>query len=270
MVRVLLVDDEELTRLGMKNNIPWNTLGVSEVYTAEDGEQGLNMAMELKPDIILTDVRMARMDGITMAFEISKKWKKCRFIFISGYCDKAYLKSAIHLSAVDYIEKPIEILEVINAVKKSIIQLEKEHRRAAIEKEYKEHFKVGIEMLDEDNWQATMKIADRIEIYIKENFFNADLSLTVLAEEFNLAKQYMCWLFKKEKKETINRYITKTRLKWANEYMSRNPYVKVKKVAIKSGFSDCSYFIKIYKRHEGITPADYLRKCNNEKIKTKL
>lgn len=104
-MKVLMVDDEELTREGLRMSIPWESLGISQIFMAEDGEEGLRMALELKPDIILADVRMPRMDGITMAFEIRKTLRQCRFIFISGYCDKEYLKSAIQLSAVNYIEK---------------------------------------------------------------------------------------------------------------------------------------------------------------------
>ena len=88
-MKVLIVDDEELTREGIRMSIPWENLGITEVYMAEDGEEGLKKALELLPDIILADVRMPRMDGITMAFEIRKSWKQCRFIFVSGYCDKA-------------------------------------------------------------------------------------------------------------------------------------------------------------------------------------
>ena len=102
-MRVLMVEDEELTRNGIYRCIPWESLGIGEVYMAEDGEEGLQKALEYQPDIIMADVRMPRMDGITMAFEISKKLRHCRFIFISGYCEKAYLKSAIPLSGVTYI-----------------------------------------------------------------------------------------------------------------------------------------------------------------------
>ena len=112
------------------------------------------------------------------------------------------------------------------------------------------------------SWQSSMHMADKIEHYIQDNFQDINLSLTQLADHFDLTKQYMCWLFKKEKNETINQCIIRTRLKWAKEYMRRNPFVKIKNVAAKAGFADSSYFIKIYKKYEQMTPADYLRECN--------
>lgn len=274
-MKVLIVDDEELTREGIRMSIPWENLGITEVYMAEDGEEGLKKALELLPDIILADVRMPRMDGITMAFEIRKSWKQCRFIFVSGYCDKEYLKSAIQLSAVNYIEKPVEPSEIVDALKKSILQLEEEKRRMAIEEEYRTHFKGVLEEIPEEDlvpvsWQSSMHMADKIEHYIQENFADINLSLTQLADAFELTKQYMCWLFKKEKNETINQCIIRTRLKWAKEYMRRNPFVKIKNVAAKAGFADSSYFIKIYRKYEQVTPADYLRECNENRPEAKI
>ena len=274
-VKVLLVEDEELTREGIRMSIPWESLGITEVHMAEDGEQGLKKALEICPDIIMADVRMPRMDGITMAFEIRRQLKQCRFIFVSGYCDKEYLKSAIQLSAVNYIEKPVEPSEIVEALKKSILQLEEERRRQAMEEDYRTHFKGVLEEIPEEDlvpvsWQPSMHMADKIEHYIRENFSDINLSLTQLADEFDLTKQYMCWLFKREKKETINQCIIRTRIQWTKEYMRRNPFVKIKNVAAKAGFSDSSYFIKIYKKYEQVTPADYLKECHETKAETKI
>lgn len=265
-MKVLMVEDEELTREGIRMCIPWESLGITEIAAAEDGEEGLTKALEFHPDIIMADVRMPRMDGITMAFEIRKILKNARFIFISGYCDKEYLKSAIQLSAVNYIEKPIEPAEIIDALKKSILQVESERRRQSMEEEYRTHFQGVLEEIPEEDlvpasWQSSMHMADKIERYIQENFGDTNLSLTLLADHFQLTKQYMCWLYKREKEETINQCIIRTRLKWAKEYMRRNPQIKIKNVAVKAGFADSSYFIKIYKKYEGTTPADYVKEC---------
>lgn len=271
VVKILVVEDEELTREGIRNIIPWESLGISEVYMAEDGEEGLNKALEIMPDIIMADVRMPRLDGISMAFEIRKKLQYCKFVFISGYCDKEFLKSAISLSAVDYIEKPIEPEEIIKAVKKAMIRVKDDQRRKELEEQYRAEYKGVLEEIPEEDlvpasWKGSMQLADKIEKYIQDNFSNVNMSLTLLADHFGITKQYMCWLFKKEKHQTINQCIISVRLKWAKEYMYRNHNVKVKQVAEKAGFIDSGYFSKIYKRYEKITPAEYLQKCNEMKI----
>ena len=149
-MKVLLVEDEVLTREGLLMSIPWEALGIGEVFTAENGEGGLELALAKEPDIVMTDVRMPRMDGITMAFEIRKKNKKCRFIFVSGFCDKEYLKSAIQLSAVNYIEKPIEVEEVITALKRALKLLVEQRRQEEIEAEYRKQFHGLLEDVPEE------------------------------------------------------------------------------------------------------------------------
>lgn len=111
-MKLLLVDDEQFTREGILSITPWQGLGIAEVVTAADGEEGLEKALTFSPDIILTDVRMPRMDGVSMSFQIREQLPDCLIIFMSGYADKEYLKSAIRLSAINYIEKPFQPSEL--------------------------------------------------------------------------------------------------------------------------------------------------------------
>ena len=69
-MKLLIVDDEMLTRTGLISSISWENLGIDEVYEASDGIEGLKMAEKHKPEIILSDVRMPRMNGIDMLYEV--------------------------------------------------------------------------------------------------------------------------------------------------------------------------------------------------------
>ena len=102
-MKLLIVDDEELTRTGVIASIDWKSLGIDEVFQADDGVNGLETARIHKPEIILCDVRMPRMDGITMLERVEKFLPDSVPIFMSGYSDKEYLKAAIKLKAVNYI-----------------------------------------------------------------------------------------------------------------------------------------------------------------------
>lgn len=90
------------------------------MFTAEDGTAGLHAAQVHKPEIILSDVRMPRMDGIEMLNRVRKTMPDTVFIFMSGYSDKEYLKAAIRLHAVSYIEKPLDLDEVRDAVREAV------------------------------------------------------------------------------------------------------------------------------------------------------
>lgn len=118
-MKLLIVDDEELTRTGVISSIDWNSLGISEVLQADDGIHGLESAQLHKPEIILCDVRMPRMDGITMLERLEKLLPDTVPIFMSGYSDKEYLKAAIKLKAVNYIEKPFRLSEIEDAIREA-------------------------------------------------------------------------------------------------------------------------------------------------------
>ena len=119
-IKLLIVDDENLTRTGLTSSIDWIRLGIDEVYVAGDGLEGLHQASVHKPEIILSDVRMPRMSGIEMMERIHTLMPNTVFIFMSGYTDKEYLKAAIRLQAVNYVEKPLDISEVEETVRASI------------------------------------------------------------------------------------------------------------------------------------------------------
>ncbi|GKX65784.1 response regulator transcription factor [Inconstantimicrobium mannanitabidum] len=122
MINLLIVDNEIFTREGIIEMLPLEALGITHTRQAYDGIDALNVAKEFVPDILLTDVRMPRMDGIELAFEIRKLYPDCSIIFMSGYSDKEYLKAAITLKAITYVEKPIELDELETAVKNAILE----------------------------------------------------------------------------------------------------------------------------------------------------
>lgn len=113
MMKVMIVDDEKNTRESLRQFVPWAEVGVDQVVTARNGKDALVQIGETEPpDILLTDVRMPKMDGIQLAASLRDLHPECKIIFLSGYADKEYLMQAIHLGAIRYIEKPISIDEI--------------------------------------------------------------------------------------------------------------------------------------------------------------
>lgn len=124
MINLLIVDDEKTTRDTLYTKIDWSGLGITSVATARNGLDALAVCQDFQPDICLCDVKMPKMNGIQLGYCLREKFPECKIIYLSGYCDKEYLKSAIELQVVSYIEKPIvlsEIREVINKTAGSII-----------------------------------------------------------------------------------------------------------------------------------------------------
>lgn len=122
MINLLIVDDEIFTREGLVEILPLEDLNITNIREAFDGLDALEQIKTFKPDILLTDVRMPRMNGIDLAFEVRKLYPDTSIIFMSGYSDKEYLKSAIKLKAISYVEKPIEPEELESAVRNAILE----------------------------------------------------------------------------------------------------------------------------------------------------
>lgn len=120
MYTLLISDDEFYTRKGILNELPLKSLKIDTIIEAEDGLDALEKTEGIKVDIVLTDVRMPRKNGIEMAFELRKRYPDCIIIFMSGFSDKEYLRSAIKLQAIHYVDKPIDTEELITTLKEAV------------------------------------------------------------------------------------------------------------------------------------------------------
>lgn len=125
MVKLLIADDESFTRQGILETIPWKALNISEVREAYDGQNALEIIKDFEPDILLTDVRMPRLNGIELSFKVRELYPNCSIIFMSGFSDKEYLKSAIHLKAISYVEKPIDLDELEISIRNAVTEAQK-------------------------------------------------------------------------------------------------------------------------------------------------
>ncbi len=119
MYTVLIVDDEKIVRSGLIQTIQWDNLGIDNILEACNGEEAFHVFKENSIDIILTDIKMPKMNGIELIRKIKEVDNKTHIIVISGYSDFEYLQSAIRYGVNDYILKPIrgaEINDVLLAV----------------------------------------------------------------------------------------------------------------------------------------------------------
>lgn len=131
-MKLLVADDEEYTLNGIVERLDLAELGISDIETAGDGAEGLEKAIAFPPDIVLTDVRMPHLDGVTMVQRIRAAHPGVKVIFMSGYADKAYLKAAIEIGALRYIEKPVDMKEIVEAIHTAVDRLRAEQAKNAM------------------------------------------------------------------------------------------------------------------------------------------
>ncbi|MEI7025715.1 response regulator [Paenibacillus sp. y28] len=193
-VTMCVIDDIRSVVNGIVNHIPWGEHGIRIVGTAYNGEEGLQMIRSVKPDIVLTDIRMPKVDGLDMMRLMQAESPKTKVIFMSGYTEFNYAQQAIRLGAFDYILKPFtpnQVLEIVLKAKQVLMEdlhlalrmNEMEHKvRESIPVLRQEYFRLLL------RYKASPKSArerwDFLQVGIdKENF------IVLLAEIDQLADQ---------------------------------------------------------------------------------
>lgn len=134
MYKVLLVDDEYFPREALKMTIPWENYGCTICGEAKNGFDGIEKALELKPDIVLTDINMPFMDGLDMIMNLQKTMPDILFAIITGYSEFEYAKRGIELGVEDFILKPVDDKELVKTMQHMVKTLDRKHEK---EQEYK-------------------------------------------------------------------------------------------------------------------------------------
>ncbi|MGI2294630.1 response regulator transcription factor [Paenibacillus sp. GXUN7292] len=124
--KLLIVEDQMLFRKGLMKMLEQNSLGWTVVGEAENGQHAIEMLDELRPDLILTDIRMPLLDGIGLAEYIYKHKKEIAVIILTGYEDFKYAQSALKFGAIDFLLKPCN-----EQVLKEVLQRAYDHFREA-------------------------------------------------------------------------------------------------------------------------------------------
>lgn len=125
MYKVLIVDDKSLIRKGVISAIQWKELHCELAGEAENGEHALAIIKKVRPEIVITDIRMPDMDGLELLKNISQYDNEIVRIVISGYDDFQYAKKAIKYGSIDYIMKPVDPAELNESLKKACLVLDK-------------------------------------------------------------------------------------------------------------------------------------------------
>ena len=137
MYRVLLVDDEALTREAISENIRWQELGFELIASCENGRQAMEVIRQNTPDLVLTDICMPYVDGIELARYIYENCPDTRTVIISGYDEFEYAKQAVRYQVMEYILKPITPTELTDVLLKAKEKLDETRSRTRTLKKLK-------------------------------------------------------------------------------------------------------------------------------------
>ncbi len=242
MWKVLLVEDESLIRKGIRMTVNWGALNCMVVGEAENGEEGLKAVLDLHPDLIITDLRMPKMDGLEMLKKLREEGNEAAVIVLTAYDQFSYAQSALRLGVVDYLLKPFhdgELEEAILRIKKR-------------EGEQKEKPLTFSELKTEGMSRYISEAAE----YISLHSGNPDLTVGEIAGKLGISEGHLSHTFKRETGQTILSYITGCRIQKATLALKSGKY-KVYEVAEMAGYRDITYFSTTFKKLVGKSPSEY-------------
>jgi len=129
MITIVIADDEKIIRAGLKKILSDSFGEVINIIEAKNGEEALEICKSNQPELVITDIRMPKVNGVELMKRLSTLQNKPAIIVLSGYDDFSYAKAAIQNGASSYLLKPVDKKELLNAVKSAISSYEKEEKK---------------------------------------------------------------------------------------------------------------------------------------------
>lgn len=244
MLKVLVVEDEELIRRGIVLATDWASIGCVVIAEAANGEDGLMLALEKKPDVIIADIRMPKMDGLEMLKALRDNGSDADVIILTSYSSFEYARSALRLGVFDFLLKPFHDGELEAVIRK----LQKERSK----KEETPAPELVITAAQAGQSRNTELAID----YIAQHYSDPDISVSQIAEALDISEGHLSHLFKRETGLTILGYLTRQRIRAAQELLKTHNY-KVYEVCEKVGYRDITYFSATFKKVTGVSPTEY-------------
>ena len=247
MLKVLIVEDEEMIRKGIVLTVDWSSLDCVVVAEASNGEEGLLAAQRYRPTLIITDLKMPRMDGLEMVRQLRQMGNNAHVIILTAYDTFEYAQNAIRLGAVDYILKPFHDGDLEQAIKSIQTRFSDGGRSVPALGD-------GLKKGDKSKYvQSTIA-------FIWEHFADPSLSISSIAQMLGISEGHLSHTFKKETDSTLLAYLTRVRIRKAMELL-QDCRVKVYEVAEQVGYRDIAYFSATFKKMVGVSPSEYQNTC---------
>ncbi len=246
MYRLLIVDDEPLIRRGIRSLANLSNVGISEILEAQSGEEALAAVKEHMPHIVLMDINMPEMDGLTAAARIKEQSPDIFVIILTGYDYFEYAQTAIRAKVDDYILKPISKADIEIVLSKIAALLNERQKQ-------RECQKITAQTEEEYDFSDLTAIVTE---YMKQNIFLPELSLVKMANDIGFNSSYLSVVIKQIFGVPFQDYVNKKRMEKAKLLLLSTP-MKNYEIAEQIGIEDVNYFITKFKKAWGVTPKQY-------------
>lgn len=244
MYKVALIDDEHIIVEGLRRVLPWEELGCTVVGTAGDGVTGLALIREKKPDVLLTDIRMPNMDGLTMLAAVRSEFPRMQVSVLTAFRDFDYAQRAMHLGACRYLLKPSKMDELNEAVREMTRRLDALPPQTENAQE------------SENGAGEASSFVVRAALAYMQAHCTEKLSLSDVADNVYVSQWHLSKLINKHTGQSFFDLLGGMRIERAKTLLA-DPSMRVHAVAEQTGFADVAHFSKSFKKITGQTPGEY-------------
>ncbi|MBU5485862.1 response regulator [Clostridium sp. MSJ-11] len=246
MFRVVIADDEETIRNGLKRLIESYELDLSVIATAQDGEEAIEVIKKYHPEIILMDINMPFMNGLEIIETVRETDKDAKIIIISGYSQFEYAQKALELGVFSYILKPINYRDFKNILLKAMDA-------------YSQRMWEVSKLKEGDAENEGCKDVGKLAIaYMKENFSQNQLSLNLVAQQFHISQSYLTRVIKQKTGVSFTDYLNRLRINMATKLLTdKDNNYSINDISNMVGYSSQHYFSRAFKNYMGVSPNKY-------------
>ena len=267
MLKVLIVEDEAIIRKGLIHPFDWLSMECTVAGEAGNGKEGLQRILELRPDLVITDIKMPYLNGIEMV-EQALKIYPFHSIILTSYSEFDYAKRAISLKISEYLLKPVDeakLREIIEHVKREIRQ---DQVYSEIIKKTKDADDIRLIELD-----VYLTAEKKLNFFVGEtikrikNDYRQKLSIESIADELGVSPSYLSRKLKKATSQTFLDILNKYRIQKAAELLATGKD-RIYEIANMTGFKEYKHFCNVFKKYTGSSPSDFMKSGNQVIIKT--
>ena len=244
MLKVLVVEDEEMIRKGIVLAVDWAALDCVVVGEASNGAQALEAVERYDPSLIITDLKMPVMDGLEMLRQLRERGNNAFVIILTAYDSFSYAQTALRLGAVDFLLKPFHDGELEQAV----TRLKQRMDRAG---QGGEKGPAPLPLPELKKGDKSKYVLEAMA-YIGEHYHEPNIGVAAIAQHLGISEGHLSHTFKKETDYTLLNYLTRYRIHRAMELL-RDCRLKVYEVA----YRDIAYFSATFKKLVGMSPSEY-------------
>jgi two-component system response regulator YesN len=250
--KVLVVDDDRVILRDIIANADWAGCGFEITGQARDGVEAMAQIEAARPDVVITDICMPRMDGVELIRAASARWPGMSFVVLSNYDDFGYVRKALRCGAFDYLLKyEVNRCELTALLNKVRVRLE------------------GAGAARPNAPPQTVLPNCRAEIHRAERYMRDNLtrclSLAEVARHVALSKHYFCRLFREQTGHGFVEHLNLLRVECAKEYLLKTRLCQ-KEILGLVGFSNYNYYCEVFKRAEGMTPVEYRQRRQGDVV----